>query len=70
MSISVSVIANLTTDLTANLTANLTAGLPAFVITLREGVEAALVVGIVLAALSKNGQSKELNRFVYQGIAA
>ena len=70
MSISGSVMANLTTDLTANLTANLTAGLPAFVITLREGVEAALVVGIVLAALSKNDRSKELNRFVYQGIAA
>ena len=66
MSISVSVIASLTADLTANLTA----GLPAFVITLREGVEAALVVGIVLAALSKNDRSQVLNRFVYQGIAA
>ena len=56
--------------LIANLTAGLTAGLPAFVITLREGVEAALVVGIVLAALSKKGRSQALNRYVYQGIAA
>ena len=70
MNSSVSVIASLTADLTANLTANLTAGLPAFVITLREGVEAALVVGIVLAALSKKGRSQALNRYVYQGIAA
>ena len=62
MSILVSVMASLTVDLTA--------GLPAFVITLREGVEAALVVGIVLAALSKNDQSQALNRYVYQGIAA
>lgn len=62
MSILVSVMVSLTVDLTA--------GLPAFVITLREGVEAALVVGIVLAALSKNDQSQALNRYVYQGIAA
>jgi high-affinity iron transporter len=53
-----------------NITANITAGLPAFVITLREGVEAALVVGIVLAALAKAGRSQQLNRFVYWGIAA
>jgi high-affinity iron transporter len=52
------------------ITANITAGLPAFVITLREGVEAALVVGIVLAALAKAGRSQQLNRFVYWGIAA
>ena len=70
MSISMSVIASLMASLTADLTANLTAGLPAFVITLREGVEAALVVGIVLAALSKNDRSRALNRYVYQGIAA
>ena len=62
MSSSVSVMASLSADLTV--------GLPAFVITLREGVEAALVVGIVLAALSKNGRSQALNRFVYRGIAA
>jgi high-affinity iron transporter len=43
--------------------------IPTFLITLREGVEAALVVGIVLAYLSKAGRS-ELNRWVYWGIAA
>jgi high-affinity iron transporter len=42
---------------------------PTFLITLREGVEAALVVGIVLAYLNKAGQSA-LNRWVYAGIAA
>lgn len=48
---------------------DLTAALPAFVVTLREGVEAALVVGIVLACLSKAGQSR-LNPWVYGGIGA
>lgn len=43
--------------------------LPTFVITLREGVEAALVVGIVLGCLKKAGQS-HLNRWVYLGIFA
>jgi high-affinity iron transporter len=43
------------------------AALPTFVITLREGVEAALVVGIVLAYLNKAGQ-KQLNPWVYVGI--
>jgi high-affinity iron transporter len=43
--------------------------IPTFVITLREGVEAALVVGIVLACLSKANRS-ELNRWVYGGVAA
>lgn len=43
--------------------------LPTFVITLREGVEAALVVGIVLACLSKANRS-ELNKWVYGGVAA
>jgi high-affinity iron transporter len=38
-------------------------------VTLREGVEAALVVGIVLACLSKAQQS-QLNRWVYLGILA
>ncbi|MGG6263471.1 FTR1 family iron permease [Leptolyngbya sp. AN03gr2] len=42
--------------------------LSTFVITLREGVEAALVVGIVLAYLSKSGRSS-LNPWVYGGIA-
>ena len=43
--------------------------IPTFVITLREGVEAALVVGIVLACLSKANRS-ELNRWVYGGVVA
>ncbi|MGB7248643.1 MAG: FTR1 family protein [Phormidesmis sp.] len=43
--------------------------LPVFVITLREGVEAALVVGIVLACLSKANRT-ELNRWVYGGVIA
>ncbi|TVP66666.1 MAG: hypothetical protein EA342_11080 [Leptolyngbya sp. LCM1.Bin17] len=46
-----------------------TAALPTFLITLREGVEAALVVGIVLACLTKaNRQS--LNSWVYLGVFA
>ncbi|MGV0023466.1 FTR1 family iron permease [Phormidesmis priestleyi] len=45
------------------------AAIPTFVITLREGVEAALVVGIVLAYLNKAGQSR-LNSWVYGGIGA
>jgi high-affinity iron transporter len=44
------------------------AALPTFVITLREGVEAALVVGIVLAYLKKAEQSR-LNPWVYAGIS-
>ncbi len=43
--------------------------LPTFFITLREGVEAALVVGIVLALLKKAKQS-QLNPWVYSGILA
>jgi high-affinity iron transporter len=43
------------------------AALPTFVITLREGVEAALVVGIVLAYLKKVNQTR-LNSWVYAGI--
>jgi high-affinity iron transporter len=46
-----------------------TAALPVFLITLREGVEAALVVGIVLACLAK-ANSSHLNTSVYQGIGA
>ncbi|MEL7228130.1 MAG: FTR1 family protein, partial [Cyanobacteria bacterium J06576_12] len=46
-----------------------TLAIPTFVITLREGVEAALVVGIVLACLSKANRS-ELNKWVYAGVAA
>ena len=41
--------------------------LPTFVITLREGVEAALVVGIVLACLQKAGRTK-LNHWVYLAV--
>jgi len=48
---------------------DLTAALPTFVITLREGVEAALVVGIVLACLAK-AQRQALNRWVYLGVVA
>ncbi|NMG10338.1 FTR1 family protein [Brasilonema sp. UFV-L1] len=46
---------------------NFSAALPTFVITLREGVEAALVVGIVLALLRKAKQSR-LNPWVYAGV--
>ncbi|PZO60419.1 MAG: hypothetical protein DCF15_01915 [Phormidesmis priestleyi] len=48
---------------------DLSLAIPTFVITLREGVEAALVVGIVLACLSKANRT-ELNRWVYGGVAA
>lgn len=48
---------------------DLTAALPTFLVTLREGVEAALVVGIVLACLGK-AQQTHLNRWVYFGIGA
>ncbi len=43
--------------------------LPTFVVTLREGTEAALVVGIVLAYLKKAEQTR-LNPWVWAGIAA
>ena len=43
------------------------AALPTFFITLREGVEAALVVGIVLACLQK-AEKSQFNRWVYLGI--
>ncbi|TAE56723.1 MAG: FTR1 family iron permease [Nostocales cyanobacterium] len=46
---------------------NFSIAIPTFVITLREGVEAALVVGIVLALLKKSQQSK-LNKWVYAGV--
>jgi high-affinity iron transporter len=46
---------------------NFTSALPTFVITLREGVEAALVVGIVLALLKKAKQSR-LKPWVYAGV--
>ncbi len=48
---------------------DLNAALPTFVITLREGVEAALVVGIVLTYVTK-AQRSALSRWVYWGVAA
>lgn len=48
---------------------DISAALPTFVITLREGFEAALVVGIVLACLQK-AQQTQLYRWVYQGVGA
>ncbi len=48
---------------------DLTAVLPTFVVTLREGFEAALVVGIVLACL-KVAEQTRLNRWVYAGVGA
>lgn len=48
---------------------NFTSAVPTFVITLREGVEAALVVGIVLALLKKAKQS-QLNNWVFAGVVA
>jgi high-affinity iron transporter len=46
---------------------DISAALPIFVVTLREGFEAALVVGIVLACLQK-AQKMQLVRWVYIGI--
>ena len=46
-----------------------TAALPTFIVTLREGFEAALVVGIVMACLKKAEQT-QLYRWVYLGILA
>src|SRR5437763_15394563 len=43
--------------------------LSAFLIALREGVEAALVVGIILVYLSRTGR-RQLARFVWYGLAA
>jgi high-affinity iron transporter len=42
--------------------------LSAFIIALREGVEASLVVGIILVYLSRTGRS-QLSRFVWGGVA-
>ncbi len=47
----------------------LSAALPALLVTLREGVEAALAIAIVVAYLTKTQQTS-LIRFVYGGIAA
>ena len=43
--------------------------LSAFLIALREGVEAALVVGIILVYLSRTARTR-LTRFVWYGVAA
>ena len=43
--------------------------LPAFLIALREGVEASLVVGIILVYLARTGRS-QLARFVWYGVVA
>ena len=43
--------------------------LQAFIITLREGVEAALIVGITLAYLDKIGRN-ELRKTVYAALAS
>ncbi len=48
---------------------DVSAAIPTFVVTLREGVEASLVVGIVLAYLTKAGQ-RRLNPWVYGGVGA
>ncbi len=48
---------------------DISAALPTFVITLREGVEAALVVGIVLALIQK-AQQPQLKLWVYFGLAS
>ncbi|TVQ42671.1 MAG: hypothetical protein EA365_14885 [Gloeocapsa sp. DLM2.Bin57] len=48
---------------------DISSALPTFVVTLREGFEASLIVGIILACLAKAGQT-QLNRWVYQGIGA
>lgn len=48
---------------------DITTALPTFIVTLREGFEAALVVGIVMACLKKAEQT-QLYRWVYWGIFA
>jgi high-affinity iron transporter len=45
------------------------AGLPIFIVTLREALEASLVVGIVLACLAR-AQQMQLKGWVYRGISA
>ncbi|NEP62321.1 MAG: hypothetical protein F6K31_36220 [Symploca sp. SIO2G7] len=48
---------------------NIAPALPTAIVTLREGVEAALVVGIVLACLNK-AKRNTLNRWVFGGVLA
>ena len=54
---------------TCDFSMDIASALPTAIITLREGVEAALVVGIVLACLSK-AEKPELNRWVLGGVVA
>jgi high-affinity iron transporter len=42
----------------------------AFVVVLREGFEACLVVGLILAVLAKTGQARQHGRAVWLGVAA
>ncbi|EKV00585.1 high-affinity Fe2+/Pb2+ permease [Leptolyngbya sp. PCC 7375] len=48
---------------------DIASAIPVAIVTLREGVEAALVVGIVLACLNKAGKM-DLNQWVFGGVAA
>jgi high-affinity iron transporter len=48
---------------------DISAALPIFIVTFREGFEAALVVGVVLACLNKAQQTR-LNSWVFGGVAA
>lgn len=48
---------------------DLSSALPTFIVTLREGFEASLIVGIVLVCLKKLERT-QLNSSVYKGIAA
>lgn len=48
---------------------DIASALPTTIVTLREGVEAALVVGIVLACLNK-AEKTDLNQWVFGGVAA
>jgi high-affinity iron transporter len=56
-------------DFSTQFASQLPLALPTFLVTLREGVEASLVVGIVMACLGK-AQAQHLYRSVYLGIAA
>ena len=44
--------------------------LPTFVIGLREGVEAALIVGIIAAFLRQDPRGRDAMRWVWVGVAA
>jgi high-affinity iron transporter len=42
----------------------------AFIVTLREGFEASLIIGLILAYLTKTGQHHQYGRYVWAGTAA